>query len=83
MCLVCGATFREVLKNFIKQVCYFNLIAGLLSTFIMDVYLNYMSKNYLSFTELFGVSIFITITSIVLTWVKFSFALKKIKGLMR
>lgn len=83
MCLVCGATFREVLKNFIKQVCYFNLIAGLLSTFIMNVYLNYMSKNYLSFTELFGVSIFITITSIVLTWVKFSFALKKIKGLMR
>lgn len=83
ICLECGATFKEVLKNFIKQVCYFNLIAGFLSTFIMNVYLNYMSKNYLSFTELLGVSIFITITSMILTWVKFSFALKKTKGLMR
>lgn len=83
ICLECGATFKEVLKNFIKRVCYFNLIAGFLSTFIMNVYLNYMSKNYLSFTELLGVSIFITITSMILTWVKFSFSLKKTKGLMR
>lgn len=83
ICLECGASFKEVLKNFIKQLCYFNVIAGLFSVVIMNVYLNYMSKNYLSFTELLGVSIFITITSMVLTWVKFSFTLKKTKESMR
>ncbi|MCI5997176.1 MAG: hypothetical protein PT934_00695 [Peptoniphilaceae bacterium] len=83
ICLECGASFKEVLKNFIKQLCYFNVISGLFSVVIMNVYLNYMSKNYLSFTELLGVSIFITITSMVLTWVKFSFTLKKTKGAMR
>lgn len=83
ICLECGASFKEVLKNFIKQLCYFNVIAGFFSVVIMNVYLNYMSKNYLSFTELLGVSIFITITSMVLTWVKFSFTLKKTKGAMR
>ena len=83
ICLECGAAFKEVLKNFIKKVCYFNLIAGLFSVVIMNVYLNYMSKNYLSFTELLGVSIFIIITSIVLTLAKFSFTLKKTKRMMR
>ena len=83
ICLECGAAFKEVLKNFIKKICYFNLIAGLFSVVIMNVYLNYMSKNYLSFTELLGVSIFIIITSVVLTLAKFSFTLKKTKRMMR
>lgn len=83
ICLECGATFKEVIKNFVKQICYFNAIAGLFSVVIMSVYLNYMSRNYLSFTELLGVSIFLTITSIILVWLKFSFTFRKLKEMMR
>ena len=82
VCLECGATFKEVLKNFLKQSLLFNVIAGLISSIFIYIFLNYISK-YLSFTELLGVSIFITITSMVLTLAKFSFTLKKTKVFMR
>lgn len=82
VCLECGATFKEVLKNFLKQNLLFNVIAGLISSIFMYIFLNHICK-YLSFTELLGIPIFITITSMFFTWVKFSFTLKKMKVFMR
>ncbi|MEB3025211.1 MULTISPECIES: hypothetical protein [unclassified Parvimonas] len=82
VCLECGATFKEVLKNFLKQNLLFNVIAGLISSIFMYIFLNHICK-YLSFTELLAIPIFITITSMVLTWAKFSFTLKKTKRMMR
>lgn len=82
VCLECGATFKEVLKNFLKQNLLFNVIAGLISSIFMYIFLNHICK-YLSFTELLGIPIFITITSMFFTWVKFSFTLKKTKVFMR
>lgn len=82
VCLECGATFKEVLKYFLKQNLLFNVIAGLISSIFMYIFLNHICK-YLSFTELLGIPIFITITSMFFTWVKFSFTLKKTKVFMR
>lgn len=78
-----GATLKGLLKEFFKNIICLNSIAAVGAYGVMSIFFSCFFKRFLFTYEIIGIAVFLTLTTIALTFFKLYFKFKRLKRTVR